>query len=794
MEEIELPGHRFYKRIEEAYVPPLEYDDIVNTLKEKRIVFITGTQEYGKTFTAVRLMWEYYNYGYKPSWIKGGELPERIEVRKRLENIRAELKPKHIIYYEDPFGKIRYERRETLEREIGTILDSVRQVEDVYVIITSREEVFKEFEKDKLSAKELKDFERRLNIKRPSYDYENRKRILLNWAEESNCRWLKDEKLKGLVLEEMKDKSILPTPLSIRDFAVASFDIEKEDELKEKLREKSKETAKAFAEEIRNMTDDKILFLSFIFIIDEFEVEFVRRMYQELVKELNLKDAWEFDRVLEWFKDDKIDIEHGGFSKIEFIEFSHPSYAEALEYILIENGYLTRISKDIFSKVLLKLSKIEKNEYEYAGYFIREVARTVAWHFSGLPEDVRNQLLLELSEKKEAARGVALAIAGNFNKLPESVRYLLFKLSERNAGDVAWAIVRYFNELPEDVRNLLFKLSEKVGAVYDIAEAIIINFYKLPENVRNLLFKLSRKKIVVDVIARAVAENFKYLPEDVRNQLLLKLSKKDEAVKEVARVVAENFTDIPKDMRNQLLLELSKKDKAMKNIARAIAENFNELPEDVRNQLLLELSEREIAKLKSESMGSIVRFLIFQFPLRVDDTVAGYIARAIIENFNELPEDVRNQLFKLSEVSEYEVTRYLAELIAENFNKPPEDIARNLLFKLSKINEGGVAWAIAANFNNLPEDVRNLLFKLSGGRYYVWDIALAVKAYFDELPEDVRNQLLLKLSKKNEAAEYVTWTVIHNFDKLSKDVIENLLKIKRIQKALEKIISEWKKY
>ena len=308
LEKIGYAGSKWYGRIDEVYVLPLEYKDIKRALEERKIVFITGTQEYGKTYTAVRLMWEYYNSGYEPRWIKGGEPAERIEVRKKLENISAELKCGHIVYFEDPFGKTKYERREGLEREIGTIIDIVKQVEDGHVIITSREEVFKEFEKEKLSAKDLKQFEKKLNIKKPSYDYEKRKEILLNWAEEENCKWLGNQKSMKLVLNSIKNEKILPTLLSIKDFAVATFDIEAESELSEKIKEKSKETAKAFAQEIKNMTKDKILFLSFPFISDHFKVKFVRASYQELVKELNFRKARNFDTVLNWFKDDKINI------------------------------------------------------------------------------------------------------------------------------------------------------------------------------------------------------------------------------------------------------------------------------------------------------------------------------------------------------------------------------------------------------------------------------------------------------------------------------------------------------
>jgi uncharacterized phage infection (PIP) family protein YhgE len=307
-----------------------------------------------------------------------------------------------------------------------------------------------------------------LNIKKPSYDSEKRKNILLNWAEEENCKWIRNKELKDFVLEAIKDEKGLPTPLSIKNFAVATFDVEKEDELREKIEEKSKETEKAFAEEIKNMTDDKILFLSFPFIYKSFKVEFVRVTYQELVKELNLKYAWEFGRIFNWFYEDKINISE------KYIGFSHPSYFEALPYLLVEDGYITRINREIFSKLLLKLS--EKDEAAGA------VASAVAANFGKLPEDVRN-LLFKLSEKEEVAWAVALAVIDNFDELPENVRNnLLLKLSEKDeaAEGVASAVAYNFDELPEEVRNkLLFKLSEKDEAAEDVASAVAYNFDEL---------------------------------------------------------------------------------------------------------------------------------------------------------------------------------------------------------------------------------------------------------------------------------------------------------------------------
>jgi AAA+ superfamily predicted ATPase len=179
------------------------------------------------------------------------------------------------------------------------------------------------------------------------------------------------------------------------------------------------------------------------------------------------------------FKDDKYS------SKDEGIKFSHSSYSEALPYLLVEDGYISRINRDIFSELLFKLS--EKDEAAGA------VALAVAENFDKLPEDVRTNLLFKLAEKDEAAWVLELAVADFFDKLPEDVRNLLFNLAEKDkaAGVVAFAVANNFDKFPEAVRNkLLFKLAEKDKAAGVVAFAVANNFDKLPEAVRNLLDRL----------------------------------------------------------------------------------------------------------------------------------------------------------------------------------------------------------------------------------------------------------------------------------------------------------------
>lgn len=411
--------------IDKIFIPPDEFEEIKSKLNKNRLVFITGTAGYGKTYTAIRLLWEKYNEGYVPRWVAGKEPDDRKVVRGRLANIEPELKPKHIIYFEDPFGKTKYEIRDDLKERINSIVSSVRNKADVYVVITSRKDVFEAFEKECYSVEEIKKFEEELNILKPSYGYEKRVKILEKWANEKECAWLKEKNLKDIVFESLKYEERLPTPLSIHDFVVATVKIKEERELRKKLDSHSEAAEMAFADEIKGLYDfgrkDRVLFLSIIFVSNFFQVDFVKQRYDEL-KEDGFED---FERILK--EEYRVKAGKSWFGKRR-LGFSHPSYSNALSYILDHAG-----CNHVFMQVLKELSQYNNS----AG----AVARVVGENFDKLPEDVRNKLLLKLSEKDKAAGDVALAIAVNWYRLPEYVRNLIFKLSEKD--DEAWHIARF---------------------------------------------------------------------------------------------------------------------------------------------------------------------------------------------------------------------------------------------------------------------------------------------------------------------------------------------------------------
>jgi S1-C subfamily serine protease len=246
-----------YERINQLYVPPFNYQDIWEALSKDRIVFITGTKEYGKTYTAVKLLWEYYNKGYKPKWIKGKDEEERSNVRIRLlDELNRELEPHSITYFEDPFGKLQYEGQEDLERNIVDVIETLEKTDDAYMIITSRDTIFEQFQS--YAKSDLRKFERRLDIKSPSYGYGERKEMLLRHARVKNCKWLDNDDIKYNILNSLKDVRNLPTPLSIEEFVTSTKDKFKKDELLAAIQIISKDTAESFAKEnaIKDRSND----------------------------------------------------------------------------------------------------------------------------------------------------------------------------------------------------------------------------------------------------------------------------------------------------------------------------------------------------------------------------------------------------------------------------------------------------------------------------------------------------------------------------------------------------------
>jgi len=560
--------------IPSTYIKPAEWDQIINQLESSRFIILTGTPGYGKTYTAIRILWEWFLKNYTPVWFIGAQRDQRTEVKEKLASIDAHLKSGNILYFEDPFGRNEYEPRDDLGEKSLSIISNIKNIPNVYVIITSRKDVFDAFLKT-CHEPNLSKYIIELNIVKPSYDIEDRKRILKEWAKNFQCKWLRKPFLKESILKSLNERRILPTPLSIYHFAEGTIQAESLKELQAKLHFFSAESERVFAEEIiglyKSGRTDRVYLLIIMLILQEAEFVCVKKVYETLTG----YGADDFNCII---KEETKLIENKYYNTIRF---SHPSFLSTLPYLFDDFGL-----KKIIHTVLFALA--EKDSA------VEDVAKVVAENFDRLPKDTRN-LLFILAEKDSAALAVTGVVMENFDRLPNDVRNrLLIMLAEKDSAALAVTgfVAENFDRLPEDVRNLLFMLAKKDSEALSVAWVVAENFNRLPKDVRNrLLIMLAEKDSAAWGVVRAVAENFDRLPEDVRNRLLIMLAEKDSGASEVAWIVAHNIDRLPNDVRNRLLIMLAEKDSEDLNVTWVVAHNIDRLPDDVRNQLINRLSK-----------------------------------------------------------------------------------------------------------------------------------------------------------------------------------------------------------
>jgi hypothetical protein len=76
---------------------------------------------------------------------------------------------------------------------------------------------------------------------------------------------------------------------------------------------------------------------------------------------------------------------------------------------------------------------------------------------------------------------------------------------------------------------------------------------------------------------------------------------------------------------------------------------------------------------------------ILLFKLVDNKSAAGYVASAVADNFDKLPEDVRNELL-LRLAEDEDGANYVAEVVPKHFDKLPEDVRNALMARISKLN------------------------------------------------------------------------------------------------------------
>jgi hypothetical protein len=372
----------------------------------------------------------------------------------------------------------------------------------------------------------------------------------LGGARAEGCMWLKNESSANIVFNRLKYKSMLSSPLKIRDYAKSSVEVTTEKELLDIMEERSQETARSFANEIKEMEIDKVLFLIFPFISDAFPEMFIKSNYEELAEELNVRQVWNFSAIIDHFKRDKIDIRNGK------IRFSHPSYSEAIKYIIYDKRYKTTIAGEILRKVLLRLADNEETA-KHAALFLYI-------HFDKLHGNIRDELLNLMNKHEYNAAKLSEVmikiIQSCFDTISQNIReQVLLKLLDTKPD---WDLIG-FVVIPTEMGYISDHLQRtnfvndllNAGVYCEVFEIVNNNFDKISPRVRDeIVHKLGSKTHQRRGLCECIEKSFADAPHKVREEILLKLA--DTELRWcVFEIVNNNFDKISPRVRDAITLK-----------------------------------------------------------------------------------------------------------------------------------------------------------------------------------------------------------------------------------------------
>jgi len=532
LQKISLEEKR-YRRIEDLYVPPKNFNEISEKLKNEKIIFLIGDAEMGKTYTSVKLLLDSYNEGYTPVYYREREPEKQFEAM--CDKLDRVIQDGAAIYFEDPWGKTEFKSPEHIFRDIGDLISKVSEV-NTRVIITSREKIFKKFEERKETTEDL--WQRAVKLKVGiDYSKENLKEILEKYLLVFEPEWCRDEKLKQLVIGAIENE-VLNTPMSIKKLLYSRKAKNSDDEhiLKRAIKRAAAETKIAFGKEIIAMFEareyEKIVFLSFPYISEDFELNFIEKKYNDFLKFLNkehgfdLINAKSFDYILDWFEMEEVESYSFWFEDKNRLKFSHPAYSDGFSYAL-NNKELYRIFYNLMVKlsgknpeVVGRIVELITNNFDTNNFDLTKLSKdenvrmrinvvyAITWNFDKFPE-LAKKLLRKLSKDENTVvkSVVVRTITNNFDKFPELAKELLTGLSENKDVSirkiVAWAIADNFNKLPSEIQNLLSNLQQEIELIIEVKSDSHnkLNKLKAVDLISNIRLKL-RKEFAVKILTK----------------------------------------------------------------------------------------------------------------------------------------------------------------------------------------------------------------------------------------------------------------------------------------------------
>ncbi|HEX8736902.1 MAG TPA: SIR2 family protein [Pyrinomonadaceae bacterium] len=410
--ELKIPRSR-YKNLHTLYVKPTEYDDIINKLERDHVLFIIGEPHMGKTYTAMYLLWEYYQKDYETIHVRHDQLIHLLHQHDRnLKELLLKLftpinHSPRIVHFDDPFGETLERRTDIFADGLDTFLELARDFENLRVVVTSRLNIFDEAVA-KSRDNNLEELERTLRV-HTSYRREVLLDILHRYTRFYKPAWINDEKIVAELDEKLP--ALLPAPHNIEFFVRTSETLNSPDAVLAHV-EKSRKMISALADWIRLMPPHEQIFLMWVEICSASGILFsntsaaeidIEKAYKGNLAYLYLEGhlpgipPMSFPNAKDKFETILLERREDAAGALR-LDFVHPSYHEAFWYAVKQDfpvaqwwrllcAHLYDVLRDLDKSIdLVQLKMIERY-----GTINRDLNQLLL--LSAESEDVEEQLI-----------------------------------------------------------------------------------------------------------------------------------------------------------------------------------------------------------------------------------------------------------------------------------------------------------------------------------------------------------------------------------------------------------------
>ncbi len=431
-----------YLEIDWIFVPPQNYLEIKNNLKNKKFCIISGESQYGKTFTSIRLLWDFFIDGFKVLNISSEEFE-----KDEHQDISLNNEPL-VIYIEDPFGKEYYKSSNYIEQKLKDIINSVRQYENCYLIITMNNKVVQDYFNQKVINIDEVVNENIFTISLNSYTEDQRELLIKNYAKKNKCIWYKDNEISTKILRNIRSHHLLGSPFSITRFTQNTLEKNNLETLKNEVEKITSDILKYISNNIQNFSDPKFLFLILLYTCNNYSLDKFQNIYEILSMELISDKQPIFEEILKELIDyDYITIIN------EKVNFGHVSYKSAIRELISNITQDKKLKK--YLEIILKYLSLSEDQ--------EEAALTIYNNFPLLPKDLINELVSNLSLQLIPISVLALIIEDYYDLIKSEIIFRIIEKTISLKGTFTRAMVKIVIEHYEDMPSKLRKRIEQIA-------------------------------------------------------------------------------------------------------------------------------------------------------------------------------------------------------------------------------------------------------------------------------------------------------------------------------------------